>query len=76
MQRLYAGMKKSKATSLCPYIFHLYHTDECLLQGKKKDYRIAEALLKHNVESEEEDEPEALEDSDCKSDSSKEIQEI
>ena len=56
VQRLYAGMGKSKATPLCPYIFHLYHMDECLLQGEK-DYRIAEALLKHNVEPEEEEQP-------------------
>ena len=31
VQRLYLGMGKSKATPLCPYIFHLYHMDECLL---------------------------------------------
>ena len=68
-------MGKSKATFFCPYIFHLYHIDECLLQGKK-DFRTAEALLKHNVEPEEEDESEALEDSERKSLSSKEIQEI
>ena len=38
VQRLYSSMGKSKATPLYPYFFHLYHTDECLLQGEKKDY--------------------------------------
>ena len=76
VQWLYAGMEKSKAIALCPYIFHLYHTDECLLQGEKKDYQIAEAVLTHNVEPEEEDEPEASEDLERESLSSKEVQEI
>ena len=44
VQRLYSGMEKSKATPLCPYIFYLYHIDECLLQVKKKDYRMALGL--------------------------------
>ena len=76
VQQLYLGIGKSKAMPLCPYIFHLYHIVECLLQGKKKDYRIAEALLKHNVELEEEEELEASEDSERESLSSKEVQEI
>ena len=76
VQPLYLGMGKSKATPLCPYIFHLYHTDECFLQGKKKDYRIEKALLKHNVELEEEDESEASEDLERESLGSKEVQEI
>ena len=69
-------MGKSKATPLYPYVFHLYHTDKCLLLSEKKDYRIAKALLKHNVELEEEEEPETSEDSERKSLSSKEVQEI
>ena len=76
VQRLYSGMGKSKATPLCPYVFHLYHIDEYLLPSKKKDYQIAKALLKHNVEPKEEEEPEASEDSERESLSSKEVQEI
>ena len=75
VQRLYSSMGKSKATPFCPYIFHLYHTNECLLQSKKKDYRIAKALLKH-VEPKEEGEPEALEDLKCESLSSEDVHEI
>ena len=84
MQRLFFGMDKSKATRIFPYVFHMYHAHKVLLPAKKQEYRIAEALLKHNVEPEEEDpedpeNPEELEhseDSDCESPSSKEIQEI
>ena len=79
VQRLFAGMIKSKATPICPYVFHMYHTHEVLLPAKKKEYRIAEAVLKYNVEPEEEEAPEvpkASEDLDCESLSSKEIQEI
>ena len=77
VQRLFAGMGKSKATPICPYVFHIYHTHKVLLLvKKKKKYRIVEALLKHSVEPEEEGEPEALEESEHESLSSQEIQEI
>ena len=54
VQRLLSGMGKSKATPICPYIFHLYHSHELLLLAEKKEYQIKEALLKHNVDFEEE----------------------
>ena len=57
VQRLLSKMEKSKATPICSYIFHLYHSHELLLPTEKKEYRIQEALVKHNVESEEEEEP-------------------
>ena len=60
VQRLLSGMGKSKATPICPYIFHLYHSHELLLPAEKKEYRIQEALVKHNVESKEEEDPNSL----------------
>ena len=79
-------MGKSKATPICPYIFHLYHLHELLLLAVKKEYRIQEALVKHNVESEEDedlaspanlDEEESSDDSDeCESLTLSEIREI
>ena len=57
VQRLLSGMGKSKATPICPYVFHLYQSHELLLPAEKKEYRIQEALVKHNVESEEDDDP-------------------
>ena len=68
-------MGKSKATPICPYVFHIYHTHKVLLPVKK-EYWITEALLKQNVEPEEEGEPEASEESEHESLSSQEIQEI
>ena len=50
-------MGKSKATPICLYIFHLYHSHELLLPAEKKEYRIQEALVKHNVEFEEDEDP-------------------
>ena len=85
VQRLLSGMGRSKATSICPYIFHLYHSHELLLPAEKKEYQIKEALLKHNVESEGEEDPESSEDleeekssddSECESLTSGEIREI
>ena len=76
VQRLLSGMEKSKTTPICPYMFHLYHLHELLLPAEKKEYRIKEALLKHNVESEGEedlespanpDEEDSLDDSKCES---------
>ena len=64
-------MGKSKATPICPYIFHLYHSRELLLLVEKKEYRIKEALLEHNVDSEEEEDPDSpanLDDEDSSDD--------
>ena len=79
-------MGKSKATPICPYIFHLYHSHELLLPAKKKEYRTKETLLKYNVESEGKEDPDSLanpdeeessDDSDeCESLTSGEIREI
>ena len=38
VQRLLSGMEKSKATPICPYVFHLYHSQELLLPVEKKEY--------------------------------------
>ena len=86
VQRLPSGMGKSKATPICPYVFYLYHSHELLLLAEKKEYRTKEALLKYNVESEGEEDPdssanpdeeESSDDSDeCESLSFGEIREI
>ena len=85
VQRLLFGMGKSKATPICPYIFHLYHSHELLLPAEKKEYRIQEALVKHNMESEKEEEPgslanpdeeESSDDSECESLTPSEVREI
>ena len=44
VQKLLSGMGKSKATPICPYVFHLYHSQELLLSNEKKEYRTKEAL--------------------------------
>ena len=85
VQRLLSGMGRSKATPICPYVFHLYQVHEVLLPAEKKEYWIKEALLKHNMESEGKEDPEDPEnpdeeersdDSECESLSSGEIREI
>ena len=85
VQRLLFRMGKSKATPICPYVFHLYHSQELLLPIEKKEYRTKEALQKYNVESEGEDDPEStanpdeeesLDDSECESLIASEIREI
>ena len=85
VQRLLSGMGKSKATPICPYMFHLYHSHELLLPAEKKEYRIKKALLKHNVELEGEEDPESSanpdekdssDDSECESLTPSEIREI
>ena len=84
VQRLLFGMGRSKATPICPYVFHLYHSHELLLPAEK-EYRIKEALLKHNVESEREEdlespedpeEEESSDDSECENLTSRDIREI
>ena len=85
VQRLLSGMEKSKATPICPYVFHLYHSQELLLSTEKKEHWTKEALQKYNVESEREDDPESpanpeedesSDDSECESLTPSEIREI
>ena len=76
VEQVFASMRKSKATPICPYIFHMYYTHDSLLPSEKKAYRIAEAFLKHNVEPKKEDEPKVSEDSEGESLSTREIQEL
>ena len=86
VQRLVSGMGKFKATPICLYIFHLYHSHKLLLLAEKKEYRTKETLLKYNVESEGEEDPDSLANPDeeeslddldeCESLSSREIREI
>ena len=59
VQRLLSGMGKSKATPICPYVFHLYHSHELLLPAEKKEYHTKETFLKYNVESEGEEDPDS-----------------
>ena len=76
VQRFFSGMGKSKATPICPYVFHMYHAHEIVLLAVKKEYRIKEALLKYNVESEGKEDPDDPDESDHESLSSREIREI
>ena len=62
VQMLLSGMGRSKATPIYPYVFHLYYSHELLLPAEKKEYRIKEALLKHNIELKGEEDPESPED--------------
>ena len=84
VQRLLSGMGKSKAMPICPYVFYLYHSQELLLPVEK-EYRTKEAVLKYNVESEREEDPdsaanpdeeESSDDSKCESLTPNEIREI
>ena len=59
VQRLLSEMGKSKVMPICPYVFHLYHSQELLLPAEKKEYQTKEALLKYNVESEGEGDPDS-----------------
>ena len=85
VQRLFVQMGKSKATPICPFVFHMYHAHEVLLPDEKKEYRMKQTLLKHNVESEGEEDPkdpkdpkeaEDSDESDRESLRSREIREI
>ena len=72
VQRFFFGMGKSKVTPICPYVFHLYHSHGYCFRQRRKEYRIKEALLKHNVESEGEKDPEDPEEAEDSEDSDRE----
>ena len=75
VKRLYIVVEKSKASPLCPYLFHLYITYDATLPEDKKTYMIGKLMLKHNVEPDEE-ELVGLEDSEWESLDAVEIMEL
>ena len=55
---LVSRVGKSRATPLCPYLFHLYHEHQLLSGTEEKTWRDHEVLLKYGESSETDDEPE------------------
>ena len=55
VKRLLARVGKSKPTPICPYVFHLYYSHDAIRLDNKKVYLVRESMLKHNIESDQED---------------------
>ena len=75
IKRLHTIVGKSKASPLCPYLFHLYITHVVILPEDKKTYMTSESMLKHNVEPDKE-ELVGLEDLEREGLNAKEITEL
>ena len=75
VKRLFTIIRKSKASPICPYVFHLYITYDAIRPKDKKAYMIGELMQKHNVELDEE-EPVDADDSKRESLDSAEIKEL
>ena len=73
VKRLLVGVGKLKPTPIYLYIFHLYQFVDTMKSKDKKAYKIGEAMLKHNVDSNPEPKPTKEEDSERESLSPKEI---
>ena len=73
VKRLLVGVEKLKPTPICPYVFHLYHHAETLKLEEKKAYKIGEAIVEHNVDSDPKSESTREEDSERESLSLEEI---
>ena len=48
-QNLVVGARKTKSTSICLFIFHLYHNKDILTKEEDTDYRAAQELISHKI---------------------------
>ena len=55
VKRLLLVVGKSKASSICPFVFHLYIIHDAIRPEDKKVYMVGESMLKLNVKLDEED---------------------
>ena len=46
---LVANLEKEKATSISPYLFHLYYRNECLRGEEMKEVEVARECLEYGV---------------------------
>ena len=76
MKRLLTGVGKSKPTSICPYLLHLYIAHDVVQAEDKKVYMVGESFMRHKVDPKEEEESSSLESSEPISLTSKEIREL
>ena len=76
VRQLLARIGKSKPTSICPYLLHLYYVHDAIQLEDKKVYMVGESFMRHNVKSDKEEQLVDTEDPDCKSLSSWEIAEL
>lgn len=47
--RMVAVVGKSKPSGLSPYLFHLYESNELLLDKERIEYKAAEVMLKYDI---------------------------
>ena len=76
MKRLLTALGKSRASPICPFVFHLYITYNAIRPEDKKVYMVEESMLKHNIEPDEEDKPAGTEDFERQSLDAAEIAEV
>ena len=76
VKRLLAGIEKSKPTPICPYVLHLFYAHHMTPPEDKKTYMVEESMMKHNIESDEEEQLVGMEDLERKSLNSEEIIEL
>ena len=62
VQKLVGEAGKTKPTSICPFLFHLYKSQSLLTEEEETDYRAAQKLTRYRITHE--PEPESACESD------------
>ena len=62
VHRLVGGAEKTKPTSICPFLYHLYESQGLLTEEEETDYRAAQELTKYRITPE--PEPESAHESE------------
>ena len=76
VKRLLTRVGKSKPTPICSYLLHLYIVHDVVQADNKKVYMVGKYFMRHEVDSDEEEESSGSESSERESLTSKEIWEL
>ena len=49
VNKLVGGAGKSKPTSICPFLYHLYESNGLLIEEEETDYRAAQELTRYRI---------------------------
>ena len=72
--KLCRGVGKTKPSSICPFLYHLYYAQDCMRGREKQEYTVQEVKLAHGMRGDSDDEREESEREGKTSGLSKELE--
>ena len=61
VEKLVSALEKGKPSPISPYLFHLYHKNECLRRGEMEELEVAKKYLEYGINLEIVAQPDVIE---------------